>query len=75
MPYKNIIHLIIYSSTMFMAFPIIEHIGFIPGSIIVMIALQLFAGQRNVIAILSVSCITVLVIFSLMRFVLSVPLP
>lgn len=75
LPLKKWLHLLSYGIVMFSAFPLMELIGFIPASIIVLGVLQFFAGQRNIILLSVISAITAVCVWALMRFVLSVPLP
>lgn len=75
LPLKKWLHLACYGILMFLAFPLMKLIGFIPASIIVLGVLQLFAGQRNIVILLLVSVVTAGCVYVLMRFVLSVPLP
>lgn len=75
LPLKKWLHLFSYGIVMFLAFPLMKLISFIPASIIALGILQLFAGQRNILILLLVSVVTTGCVYVLMRFVLSVPLP
>lgn len=51
------VHMAKYFTVLFLAFPLMSYIGFIPGSIILLATLQYFAGQRNLMLIIVISVV------------------
>lgn len=57
LPKATWIHMVKYFSILFLAFPLMTFIGFIPASIILLAALQYLSGQRNMILLVAVAVI------------------
>lgn len=57
LPVATWVHMLKYFVVLFLAFPLMSYIGFVPGSILLLAVLQYLAGQRNLILIIAISVI------------------
>ena len=75
LPLKKWAHLGMFSAVLFSAMPLMQTIGFLPGAGVILAALQILCGQRNLPRLLAV-CVGVSVgLWACMRYVLNVPMP
>lgn len=68
-------HFISFMVPCVLLFPAMKLIGFIPASLVFLILMQYFCGQRKPVTMIIVSVCTVGAIYIAMRFGLGVPLP
>lgn len=57
LPKATWVHMAKYFSVLFLAFPLMTFIGFIPASMLLLAALQFLSGQRNIVMLIAVSVI------------------
>ena len=69
------IHLVKNGVVLLATFPLIKLIGFIPASILSLLALQYIAGQRKIVTMIIVAICVSIVAYGLLVHLLQVPLP
>lgn len=74
-PLTSVINLVKFLTIAFATFPLMDFIGFIPGAILSIFALQLACGQRNFLILVSLSIGLALAIYFISTHVLYVALP
>lgn len=71
----RLLHLFRFLIPSALLMPAIQWLGFIPAGILFMLVIQYICGQRKPLPLVLVSVITVGVLYSLMTYLLSVPMP
>lgn len=72
---RQLLHLAKFAVALFGAFPLMELVGFFPGSVVVLVLLQFLCGQRRLVPMLAVAAIMAGLVYAAVRYVLNVPLP
>ena len=55
--------------------PAMHYLGFIPAGVLFLLVIQLSCGQRHPVPLVLVAVLPVVLVYLLMRYVLSVPMP
>lgn len=72
---RQLLHLARFAVVLFGAFPLMELVGFFPGSVAVLVLLQYLCGQRRLVPMLVVAVTVAGLVYAAARFILNVPLP
>ncbi len=75
LPLNKWAHVLVFAIVCLCTMPLLRLIGFIPGGIIIMLALQLMCGQRNPLKLALISVFTIVIPWACMVYILAAPLP
>lgn len=73
--WKMFLHFLLFMVPIIFSIPLMAYLGYVPGAFITIVALQLCAGERRVLFIISVASITAIITYILLWYGLHVPMP
>lgn len=68
-------HLALFMIPGFLLMPAMKWVGFIPAGAVFLLVVQYICGQRKPVPLVLVTVLTVGILYAVMRYVLSVPMP